>query len=76
MTISARAMPLALTETQSTSSTASPRMAPAMESSSKPSGVVGGSKQEPMEMAGSTPMLMEMGRGLPAFSAFWRKTSR
>lgn len=32
-------------------------------------GVVGASKQEPISMAGSTPMLMEMGRRWPSCSA-------
>lgn len=37
-----------------------------MDSSLKPRGVVGGSKQEVTAMAGSTPMEMEMGRGCPS----------
>ena len=45
MTISARAIAFAATLTQSTSSTGRPRSPPAMVSSSKPSGVVGGSKE-------------------------------
>lgn len=57
---------------QGHSSTARPRRAPAIESSSYPSGVVGGSKQEAISMAGSTPMLTEMAGGglavLPALA--------
>ena len=45
MTTSAAAIAFAATETQSTSSTGRPRSPPATVSSSKPSGVVGGSKQ-------------------------------
>ena len=37
-----------------------------MESSSKPSGVVGGSKQDVISIAGSTPMETEMGSGFPS----------
>jgi len=42
--------------------TGSPRRAPAMDNSLKPRGVVGGSKQEHTDTAGSTPMDTEIGR--------------
>jgi hypothetical protein len=76
MTISALATALAATLTQRTISTALPRRDPAMDSSLNPRGVDGASKHEAMYTAGSRPMLMEMGCGLPAFSAFMRKASR
>jgi hypothetical protein len=58
------------------SSTGLFRMPPATESSLKPNGVVGASKQEAIAMAGSTPMLMEIGSGRPSASAFCRKISK
>ena len=76
MTYSALAMHFSGMVRQSAILTPSPRMAPAMVSSLKPSGVVGGSKQAAISIAGSTPMEMEMGSGLPAFSAFSRNTVR
>jgi len=52
------------------------RSAPAIDSSLNPKGVVGGSKQEAISMAGSTPMLMLIGRFTPSRSAFSRNASR
>ena len=49
--------------------TGSPLRAPATASSSYPIGVVGGSKQEPIPIAGSTPILIEIGRRCPSSSA-------
>ena len=37
--------------------------------------MVGGSKQAAISIAGSTPMLIEIGNGWPAASAFMRKAS-
>ena len=53
------------TETQRQRLAGSPLMAPAMDSSWWPRGVVGGSKQGAISMAGYTPMDTEMGRGPP-----------
>ena len=69
MTYSALAMASSSTVRHRHSFTGSPRSAPATDSSSYPNGVVGGSKQEPISMAGSTPMLMEMGSLRPSCSA-------
>ena len=66
MTYSALAMADSRIVLQAHRRTGSPRSAPAMESSSKPSGVVGGSKQEVISIAGSTPMETEMGSGCPS----------
>ena len=70
ITYSAFAMQFSLIVRHGASSTAWPRIAPAMDSSLKPKGVVGGSKQAAISMAGSTPMLIEIGKGLPSASAF------
>ena len=51
------------------SSTGFPLSAPATDNSSYPNGVVGGSKHEPISIAGSTPILIEIGRFCPNSSA-------
>ena len=63
MTYSALAMACSFTVRHCTIFTGSPRSAPAMDNSLKPSGVVGGSTQEHTDTAGSTPMDTEIGRG-------------
>ena len=68
-TYSALAMAFSSTVRQRHICTGSPRRAPAMDNSSNPRGVVGGSKQEEISITGSTPILMEMGRGRPSSSA-------
>ena len=59
MTYSALAMARSLIVRHCTSSTGFLRVAPAACNSSYPSGVVGGSKQDAISIAGSTPMLTE-----------------
>ena len=76
ITYSARARHCSLIVKQSVTSTASPRIPPAIPNSLNPKGVVGGSKQAAISMAGSTPILIEMGIGFPAFSYFCRKASK
>ena len=69
ITYSAFAIALSLTVKHLQSSTASLLSAPATASSSYPIGVVGGSKHEPISIAGSTPMLIEIGNLCPNCSA-------
>lgn len=70
ITYSALAIQFSLIVKHGTNSTAFPRMAPATANSLYPIGVVGGSKHAPISIAGSTPMLIEIGSGLPSASAF------
>ena len=71
-------MAFSFTVRQGHNSTGRLRSAPAMLSSLKPSGVVGGSKQAVTSIAGSTPMETEIGSGWPnsvarsAMAPIWR----
>ena len=69
MTYSAFAIAISLTVKHLQSSTGSFLNAPATDNSSYPRGVVGASKQEPISIAGSTPILIEIGSFCPNSSA-------
>ncbi|MPN38538.1 hypothetical protein SDC9_186062 [bioreactor metagenome] len=69
-------MDLSCIVTQLTISTGFFLIPPAMEISLKPKGVVGGSKHDATHIAGSTPILIDIGSGLFSSSAFFLKASK
>ena len=76
ITYSALAIAASSTVKHLTISTGFFLIAPAIDSSLNPIGVVGGSKHDAISIAGSTPILIDIGNGSPLSSAFFLNASK